>query len=246
MTRGRAVITGAGRAFCSGLDLKIFAAEDADRSSVSALIHRVGRTTKPLIGAINGPAVTGGFELALGCDFLIGSTHAMFADTHATDRRCVSRRRDDGPPRQGHRRPVSEGNDPCRRPTRCRCRSADGTADRDRRRLTHSSPERKNWRATWLRPTKTSSEVSGIFTTATQTARSLKHSPPSEQHINGGVTASPCNGQSDSTPGSSAITPSESTCPERLSAPDRTCSPVRAHSSPPADRHRCRRSIRRR
>src|SRR5581483_5709068 len=38
---------------------------------------------KPLIGAINGPAVTGGFELALNCDFLVASERASFADTHA-------------------------------------------------------------------------------------------------------------------------------------------------------------------
>ena len=37
----------------------------------------------PIIGAINGPAVAGGFELALGCDILIASTEARFADTHA-------------------------------------------------------------------------------------------------------------------------------------------------------------------
>ena len=38
----------------------------------------------PIIGAVNGPAATGGFELALACDFLIGSTKARFRDTHTT------------------------------------------------------------------------------------------------------------------------------------------------------------------
>lgn len=78
------VITGAGPAFCAGLDLKVFAAADADaeRRTVGTLLRRFGQLGKPLIGAINGPAIAGGLELALSCDFLIGSPRAVFADTH--------------------------------------------------------------------------------------------------------------------------------------------------------------------
>ena len=41
------------------------------------------KVNKPIIGAINGYAITGGFELALMCDFMIASEDAKFADTHA-------------------------------------------------------------------------------------------------------------------------------------------------------------------
>ena len=79
------ILTGADPAFCAGLDLKILGAEpstfgaDTPRGSSSPFPER----TKPLIGAINGVAITGGFELALNCDFLIASERAAFADTHA-------------------------------------------------------------------------------------------------------------------------------------------------------------------
>ena len=79
------VLTGAGRAFCVGLDLKelgqgldaLDAVSSRDVSIAMARLH------KPVIGAVNGYAVTGGFELALMCDFLIASPNAQFADTHA-------------------------------------------------------------------------------------------------------------------------------------------------------------------
>jgi enoyl-CoA hydratase len=81
---GVVILTGAGRAFCAGLDLKELSTSGApvegrDTDVVGAM-HAFDR---PIIGAVNGAAVTGGFEVALACDFLIASPEAKFADTHA-------------------------------------------------------------------------------------------------------------------------------------------------------------------
>ena len=87
-----AILTGAGRAFTVGLDLKELGGEVVAPSSgadpaqaitnqdISAALAAFDR---PIIGAINGFAITGGFELALMCDFLIAAPEARFADTHA-------------------------------------------------------------------------------------------------------------------------------------------------------------------
>lgn len=84
------IVTGADPAFCAGLDLKELgaggtaladtgAAGDTDRSARGPLPP----CAKPVIGAVNGAAITGGFEIALNCDFLVASERARFADTHA-------------------------------------------------------------------------------------------------------------------------------------------------------------------
>ena len=94
------ILTGAGRAFTVGLDLKELGGEtgaasqrqqgEPSRAKEAApglgsanLSDALAATPQPIIAAVNGYAITGGFELALMCDFIIATPDARFADTHA-------------------------------------------------------------------------------------------------------------------------------------------------------------------
>jgi enoyl-CoA hydratase len=86
------ILTGTDPAFCAGLDLKELGSSGGNLGGGSGadggrngdgIRGPFPRVSKPLIGAVNGVAITGGFELALNCDFLIASEHAKFGDTHS-------------------------------------------------------------------------------------------------------------------------------------------------------------------
>lgn len=80
-----AILTGSGpRAFSAGVDLSdpqsVFQGEFSDDVDV---VTAMERASFPIIGAVNGWAITGGFEVALACDVLLASSKAKFCDTHA-------------------------------------------------------------------------------------------------------------------------------------------------------------------
>jgi enoyl-CoA hydratase len=85
-----AIITGAGRGFCAGLDLKDYGALPAPgghrhypagqtgQNYLASLMLHLRATPQVLVAAVNGPAYGGGFSISLGCDLRIASASAVF------------------------------------------------------------------------------------------------------------------------------------------------------------------------
>ena len=84
------VITGTGRAFCAGADIAVGeSAEDPHRAvsdflqDVSETLRRLELFPKPVVAAVNGIALGGGFELILACDVVVAAESARLGDGHA-------------------------------------------------------------------------------------------------------------------------------------------------------------------
>lgn len=81
------VLTGSGRAFCAGADLKFMAqAQQKDLldyiQMLDEVLFKLECLDKPVIAAVNGYALAGGLELTLCCDLVVASEHAVFGDEH--------------------------------------------------------------------------------------------------------------------------------------------------------------------
>ncbi len=84
-----AIVTGAGKAFCSGMDIEMLAAiatqspaqHSADSRRMATMFRRIWSFPKPLIAAVNGPAIAGGCGIATLCDFTLAVPEAKFGYT---------------------------------------------------------------------------------------------------------------------------------------------------------------------
>lgn len=77
------ILTGAGRSFCAGLDLELLISWTADAkfaylTTVTGLFQKVWAMPQPVIAAVNGPAIAGGFDLAAFCDIRLAASEAVF------------------------------------------------------------------------------------------------------------------------------------------------------------------------
>ncbi|MBJ22551.1 MAG: enoyl-CoA hydratase [bacterium] len=84
------VLTGAGRAFCAGMDLKEIGGGsdgqtgyDLSVAGQDEMREHIANFSGPVIAAVNGAAATAGFEIALACDMIFAARGAKFLDTHA-------------------------------------------------------------------------------------------------------------------------------------------------------------------
>ena len=94
---GGVVVTGRGKAFCAGGDLKWAlgypARPGAAFHTLASLFHQaileIRRMNKPVVAAVNGVAAGGGFSLALACDFRVMEKSAVFRQAYTSNGLCI-------------------------------------------------------------------------------------------------------------------------------------------------------------
>jgi enoyl-CoA hydratase/carnithine racemase len=84
------IVTGSGKFFCAGADLKYFKAnistlwqqEEWYRRANRIMMNRLAQLRKPVIAAVNGAALGGGYEIMLACDLAVAADDAVISDQH--------------------------------------------------------------------------------------------------------------------------------------------------------------------